>query len=238
MKIGIIGAGNIGSTLAEKLTNQGYSVYIANSRGPKTLKDVAERTGAAPVTAKEAAANGEIVIVSIPQNNIPKLPKDLFEGVADSVIVIDTGNYYPHLRDGVIPELEGEITESEWVQHHLGRPVTKVFNSITYYSLKNAGKPKDEANRIGLPVAGNDEKQKHVVMQLVDDLGFDPVDAGTLHDSWKQQPGTPVYCTDLSADEIKSHFERLGNNWASQRETIIANRHAREEALLEKLKGK
>lgn len=238
MKIGIIGAGFIGSTLAEKLTNLGHEVYIANSRGPETLKEVAESTGATPVTAKEAAAKGDVVIVSIPEKQIPKLPKDLLEGVADSVAVIDTGNYYPHLRDGVIPALEGDITESEWVQQYLGRPVTKVFNSITYSSLKNAGKPKGEANRIGLPVAGNDEKQKRVVLQLVDDLGFDPVDTGTLHDSWKQQPGTPVYCADLSADEIKSHFERLGNDWAAHRETIIANRNAHEEALLEKVKGK
>ncbi len=234
MKIGIIGAGYIGSTLAEKLTNLGHTVYLANSRGPETLKDVAERTGAIPVTAKEAATKAEIVIVTIPEKNIPQLPKDLFEGVADSVVVIDTGNYYPHLRDGKLSELEGDLTESEWVQQALGRPVIKVFNSITYLSLGNAGKPKGTPGRIGLPVAGDDEKQKRVVMQLVDDLGFDPVDTGILKNSWKQQPGTPVYCTDLSADEIRSHFKSMGNDWAAQREKIKANHYAHEEAILKK----
>ena len=103
MNIGIIGAGHIGSALAVRLGSLGHCVYIANSRGPETLKDVGQKTGAKPVTAREAASHGEIIVVTIPLKNIPDLPKDLFAGVAADVPVIDTSNYYPLLRDGKIP---------------------------------------------------------------------------------------------------------------------------------------
>ena len=182
MKIGIIGAGFIGSALATRLTSLGHSVAIANSRGPETLGEVAQKTGATPVTAHEAAHYGEIVVVTIPLKNIPDLPKDLFDGVPSEVPVIDTSNYYPLLRDGRIAELEhGELTESEWVQQHLGRPVVKVFNNILADHLETLGKPAGTPDRIGLPVAGDEPAAKQKVMALVDELGFDAVDDGSLH---------------------------------------------------------
>ena len=211
MNIGIIGAGHIGSALAVRLVSLGHSVRIANSRGPETLKDVAQKTGATPVTAQEAARHGDIIVVTIPLKNIPDLPKDLFAGVAADVPVIDTSNYYPILRDGRMPELDnGDLTESEWVQRHLGRPVVKVFNNIFANHIETKGLPKGTAGRIALPVASDDAAAKQKVMALVEELGFDPVDNGSLHESWRQQPGTPGYGADLSADKLRALLDELG----------------------------
>ena len=230
MDIGIIGAGHIGSALATRLVSLGHSVYIANSRGPDTLKDVAQKTGAKPVTAQEAARHGEIIVVTIPLKNIPDLPKDLFADVAADVPVIDTSNYYPILRDGHIPELEtGDLTESEWVQRHLGRPLIKVFNNIYADHLQNKGLPAGTPGRIALPVAGDDAATKQKVMALVQELGFDPVDEGSLHESWRQQPGTPSYGADMSADQLREHFTTLGKQrTAAQHAEYLAN-HAKQE---------
>jgi len=203
MKIGIIGAGHIGGTLTRRLTRLGHQVFVANSRGPETLKDLAKETGATPVTAKEAARAGEVVIVTIPEKRIPDLPRDLFQGVSPDVVVVDTGNYYPRERDGRIPGIESGMTESRWVSQVLGRPVIKAFNNIYARHLLERGKPAGTPGRIALPVAGDDVAQKAVVMNLIDDLGFDPVDAGGLDDSWRQQPGTPVYGTDFDAAGLR-----------------------------------
>jgi len=164
--------------------------------------------------------------------NIPDLPKDLFEGVPAGVPVIDTNNYYPLLRDGQIPELEtGDLTEGEWVQQHLGRPVVKVFNNIGT-RLKNVGKPAGTPGRIGLPVAGDDAAAKQQVMQLVEELGFDAVDNGSLYESWRQQPGTPVYGTDLPGAELKKQLESLGTKRTEeQRKQFLANHAAQEKRL-------
>ena len=230
MKIGIIGAGHIGSALAVRLTHLGHSVLIANSRGPESLTDVAQKTGATPVTAREAARHGEIIVVTIPLINIPDLPKDLFEGVSADVPVIDTSNYYPLLRDGQIPELEtGELTESEWVQQHLGRPIVKVFNNIYAAHLEGSGKPAGTPGRISLPVAGDEAAAKQQVMALVEELGFDAVDDGSLHESWRQQPGTPSYGADLPAAELQKQLASLGTKrTAAQHAQFLAN-HAEQE---------
>jgi 8-hydroxy-5-deazaflavin:NADPH oxidoreductase len=203
MKIGIIGAGNIGGSLTRRLTAFGHLVFVANSRGPETLRDLAKETGANPVTAKEAARAGDVVIVTIPERHVAKLPKDLFAGVPDKVVVVDTGNYYPQHRDGRIAEIEAGLTESRWVEKQLGRPVVKAFNNIDAKHLLQKGRPEGSSDRIALPVAGDDAKAKAVVMKLVDELGFDPVDAGGLDDSWRQQPGTPVYVTDFNAEGVR-----------------------------------
>ena len=233
MNIGIIGAGHIGSALAVRLTSLGHSVHIANSRGPETLTDLAKKTGATPVTAKEAARHGEIIVVTIPLKNIPDLPKDLFEGVPADVPVIDTSNYYPYLRDGQLPELEsGDLTESEWVQQHLGRPVVKVFNNIYADHLEKSGKPAGTSGRISLPVAGDDAAAKQKVMALVDKLGFDAVDAGSLHESWRQQPGTPSYGADLPAAELQQHLAGLGTKRTpEQHAQYLANQAAAEKQM-------
>jgi predicted dinucleotide-binding enzyme len=203
MKIGIIGAGQIGSALTRRFTALGHDVSVANSRGPETLADLARETGAKTVGVRDAARAGEVVIVTIPQGKIPNLPKDLFAGVLDSVVVVDTGNYYPQQRDGRIAGIEDGMTESRWVATQLGRSVVKAFNNIYANHLLERGRPKGSPARIALPVAGNDQRAKEVVMRLVDELGFDPVDAGGLDDSWRQQPGTPVYATDYDAAGVK-----------------------------------
>jgi predicted dinucleotide-binding enzyme len=202
MKIGIIGAGMIGGTLARRLTALGHEVVIANSRGPETLREFAAETGSRAVTVVEAARSGEIVIVTIPQRAVPDLPGDLFTGVPEDVVVVDTGNYYP-ARDGRIDAIEDGQVESTWVAEHLGRPVVKAFNNIGYQSLLENGRPKGAPGRIALPVAGDPPEARQKVMRLVDELGFDPVDAGSLEDSWRQQPGTPCYVADLDAPRLK-----------------------------------
>jgi 8-hydroxy-5-deazaflavin:NADPH oxidoreductase len=203
MKIGIIGAGNIGGTLTRRFRELGHHVFVANSRGPEALAGLAAETGATPVTTEQAARDGEVVIVTVPERKIESLPKGLFSGVPGSVVVVDTGNYYPRQRDGRIEAIEGGMPESVWVATQLGRPVIKAFNNIYAAHLGKLGKPKGTPGRIALPVAGDDARAKAVVMQLVDELGFDPVDAGTLAESWRQQPGTPVYTEDFDANGVR-----------------------------------
>ena len=203
MKIGIIGAGRIGGTLTRRLTALGHEVSVANSRGPETLADLAAETGAKPVSVQDAARFGEVVVVTIPQKNIPDLPRDLFSGVPESVVVVDTGNYYPRQRDGRIDGIEAGLTESRWVAQQLNRPVIKAFNNIYAEHLLKLGKPKGTPGRIALPVAGDDERAKAIVLQLIDELGFDGVDSGTLDESWRQQPGTPVYAKDFDAAGVR-----------------------------------
>lgn len=210
MKIGIIGAGQIGGTLTRRLTALGHEVFVANSRGPETLAKLAAETGAHAVRPAEAARAGEVVVVTIPERNIRDLPKDLFAGVPDSVVVVDTGNYYPRERDGRIEEIEAGRPESRWVEQQLGRPVVKAFNNIYARHLMERGKPKGSPGRIALPVAGDNKQAKEVVMRLIDELGFDPVDAGGLDESWRQQPGTPVYATDLDAEGVRRALAEAG----------------------------
>jgi predicted dinucleotide-binding enzyme len=202
MKIGIIGAGHIGGALTRRFTSLGHQVFVANSRGPETLSELAAETGATAVTVNEAARAGEVVIISIPLKNIPGLPRDLFANVPESVVVVDTGNYYPQ-RDGRIAPIEAGMTETRWVSEQLGRPVVKVFNTIYALHLLERGQPAGTPGRIALPVAGDAKGAKDVVMGLVNELGFDAVDAGGLDDSWRQQPGTPVYGTDLDAQATR-----------------------------------
>jgi predicted dinucleotide-binding enzyme len=202
VKIGIIGAGMIGGTLAKRLTALGHEVAIANSRGPDTLRELAAESRATAVTAAEAARHGQIVIVTIPQRAVASLPKDLFAGVPADVVVIDTGNYYPS-RDGSIPEIENGQTESAWVAEHLGRKVIKAFNNIYFQHLLDKGTPKGTPERIALPVAGDASDAKAKVLRLIDELGFDAVDAGSIEESWRQQPGTPCYGKDLAEPRLK-----------------------------------
>ena len=203
MNIGIIGAGHIGGSLTRRFSALGHQVFVANSRGPETLAALARETGATPVTVNEAARSGEVVIVTIPERNIPELPGDLFAGVSDSVVVVDTGNYYPQQRDGRIAAIEEGTLESVWVSQQLGRPVVKAFNNIYAEHLLKKGQPAGTPGRIALPVAGDDERAKAIVLKLVDEIGFDAVDAGGLDESWRQQPGTPVYAADFDAEGVR-----------------------------------
>ena len=201
MKIGIIGAGNIGGTLTRRFRAAGHDVSVANSRGPQTLQELARETGAKAVTVEEAARGKDVVVVTIPEKNVLALPKGLF--AHSDAVVIDTGNYYPRQRDGRIEEIESGMTESRWVSEQLGRPVVKAFNNIYARHLLENGKPKGASGRNALPVSGDDPKAKSLVMQLVEEIGFDAVDAGTIDESWRQQPGTPVYGPDEDADGVR-----------------------------------
>jgi predicted dinucleotide-binding enzyme len=156
MKIGIIGAGEIGGTLTRRLTALGHQVSVANSRGPESLAELAAETGAKAVPVEEAARFGEVVVVTIPEKNIPNLPRDLFASTPDTVVVVDTGNYYPRQRDGRIDGIEAGLTESRWVAQQLNRPMIKAFNNIYAEHLLKLGKPKGKPGRIALPVAGDD----------------------------------------------------------------------------------
>jgi predicted dinucleotide-binding enzyme len=203
LKIGIIGAGHIGATLTRHFTRLGHDVVVTNSRGPETLRDLAKETGAKPVTVSEVPHGRDLVVVTIPEARIPELPPDLFRNAGKGLIVIDTGNYYPRQRDGKIDGIEDGLPESRWVERQLGHPVIKVFNNIYAEHLAKLGKPAAAAGRIALPVAGDDAKSKAVVMKLVNDMGFDAVDTGGLDESWRQQPGTPVYTTDFDAAGVR-----------------------------------
>ena len=199
--IGIIGAGPIGSTLARKLSALGHSVKIANSRGADSLKALAQEINVEAVELRAAVVDVDLVIISIPQKSIESLPHDLFFGCKESLIVVDTGNYYPY-RDGIIDELEDGKLESQWVAEHLQRPVLKAFNSIQAASLADKGRLAGQSDRIALPVAGDDPNHKMDLIQLIDELGFDGKDGGTLSESWRQQPGSPVYCTDHNKKDL------------------------------------
>ncbi len=212
MKIGIIGAGNIGGALTRRLAELGHEVSVANSRGPETLRELASEAGANAVTVAEAVRNKDLVVVTIPEKNVPALPADLFTGVGDDVVVVDTGNYYPQQRDGRIEPIEEGMPESRWVEQQLGRAVIKAFNNIYAQHLQEKGEPKGTPGRIALPVAGDDQAAKAVVLELVDQLGFDPVDAGGLNESWRQQPATPVYATDLDAEGVRGALKKASRD--------------------------
>ncbi|HET7890025.1 MAG TPA: NAD(P)-binding domain-containing protein [Candidatus Sulfotelmatobacter sp.] len=203
MNIGIIGAGHIGGTLTRRFSALGHKVLVANSRGPETLRGLAGETGARAVTVEEATRNCDVVVVTIPMKNLPNLPRDLFKGVSDNVAVVDTCNYYPQQRDGRIEAIENGMPESRYVEQQVGHPVVKAFNNIYAQHLMDLGQPAGSPKRIALPVAGDDKAAKGVVLRLVDELGFDGVDAGGLDESWRQQPGSPVYAQDFDADGVR-----------------------------------
>jgi predicted dinucleotide-binding enzyme len=197
MRIGIIGAGNMGATLAGQLTRLGHQVAIANSRGPQTLAGIAAQTGATPVPITDVTRKADVVIVALPEKSIPGLPAGLLSALPEDTVVIDTGNYVPQLRDGHIDAIDVGLPESQWVQSQLRHRVVKAFNTIRPASLASLGQPAGAAGRTVIPVAGDDPAAKSVVLELASQLGFDGLDAGPLAESWRQQPGTPVYTTDL-----------------------------------------
>ncbi|WP_432514595.1 NADPH-dependent F420 reductase [Kineococcus sp. SYSU DK001] len=206
MDIGIIGAGNIGGNLTRSLTALGHRVRVANSRGPETLTDLAEETGATPVPAGEAARGAELVVVTVPQKRVPDLPADVLDALPDGAVVVDTGNYYPRERDGRIDGIEDGTPETVWTARHLdprGRlRWVKAFNGIQAEHLITAARQPGDMERRALPVAGDDAEAKATVIALLDQMGFDGVDAGSLAESWRQQPGTPVYGAEAGVDGI------------------------------------
>jgi 8-hydroxy-5-deazaflavin:NADPH oxidoreductase len=204
MRIGIVGAGDIGVTLAQLLVNIGHDVVLANSRGPESLASVVDALGSAATagTVEEAARAGEIVVLAIPFNRYLQLPVEPFEGR----IVVDAGNY-DIARDGHYTALDrGETTSGELLAAHLpGARVIKAFNTIWYRRLRDEGRPdRAAADRLAIPVAGDDPAAKATIIALVGELGFAPVDTGSLAESRKQEYGTPVFNKPVGPDEAQT----------------------------------
>jgi len=200
--LGIIGAGHIGSQIARLAIATGYNVVISNSRGPGTLSALIAELGpnARAATVAEAARSGEIVVVTIPLKEYKTVP---VEPLADK-IVIDTNNYYPQ-RDGHIPELDNEsTTTSELLQAHLPTSkVVKAFNHIYAAALTTDGQPAGTKNRRALVIAGDDQSAKATVTRLLDQFGFDTVDAGPLKEGWRIQRDTPGYGPRRTTEELR-----------------------------------
>jgi predicted dinucleotide-binding enzyme len=200
--IGLIGAGHIGSQIARLAVSNGYDVVISNSRGPQTLSALVEELGprARAGTALEAANAGDIVVVTIPLKNYRQVPVEPLAGK----VVIDTNNYYPE-RDGYIPELDDEsTTTSELLQVQLPKSrVVKAFNHIYAAELTTHGQPAGAADRRALVIAGDDAAAKRTVTHLLDQFGFDTVDAGPLGEGWRIQRDTPGYGPRRTAEELR-----------------------------------
>jgi predicted dinucleotide-binding enzyme len=208
MNFGVIGPGNIGEVIVRKLRDAGYPVKMANSRGPESLKDLGAKTGAIPVSLEQVVQDVDVLFLVVPQKAIPELPKGLLNKARKETIVIDVGNYYP-FRDGRIDELENGLTESVWVERQIGRPVIKVLNTIPTKALMAAGRPAGSRDRVALPISGDNTKAKEIVAQLIDRIGFDSVDAGIIAESWRQQPGSPVYCTNPTKEELRLWLRKV-----------------------------
>ena len=206
MNIGILGAGNIGANLARLFAKAGHDVRIANSRGPQSLTDLVAGIGpnAGAATPSDAVAFGDVVLLALPwiakEEAIPEA------GPYDGKIVIDAMN--PYTEDFEIEDL-GDRTSSEIIRTLVpGARLVKAFNTVYYRRLASEGKPSGAPGRLAIPVAGDDTAAKAVVMQLIDEVGFDAVDAGNLHDGGRQQPGTPVYNQPLDASEARKALAR------------------------------
>jgi predicted dinucleotide-binding enzyme len=200
--IGFIGAGKIGSQLARLAVKSGHDVVLSNSRGPETLAALVKELGARARagTVDEAARAGDIVVVTIPLKNIRTVPVQPLAGK----VVIDTNNYYPQ-RDGHIPELDDEsTTTAELLQAHLpASKVVKAFNHLYAAALTTDGQPAGSSNRRALAIAGNDAQAKATVAHLIDQFGFDVVDAGPLAEGWRFQRDTPGYGPRRTAEELR-----------------------------------
>ncbi len=200
--IGLIGAGKIGSQLARLAVASGYGVVISNSRGPQTLADLVAELGprARAATPAEAAQAGDLVVVTVPLKNYRAVPAAPLAGK----VVVDTNNYYPQ-RDGHIPELDNEsTTTSELLQAHLpASKVVKAFNHIYAAELTTHGQPAGSKDRRALVIAGDDADAKATVAHLIDQFGFDVVDAGPLKEGWRIQRDTPGYGPRRTAEQLR-----------------------------------
>jgi predicted dinucleotide-binding enzyme len=219
MKIGIIGAGQIGATLIRQYRSAGHTVKMANASGLEKLKNLSEETGAKAVALTDVVTDIDVLVISIPLMEIPNLSKSIGQQIAANTVVIDTTNYYP-IRDGRIESIENGMPESVWVSNHLQKPVVKVYNSILAESLVQLGLPKGDALRIALPISGDDKQSKSLVANLVNDSGFDALDIGKLQDSWRQQPGSPIYCTDLNLAQLKKNVPNAKRELLAERREL------------------
>jgi predicted dinucleotide-binding enzyme len=226
MKIGIVGIGAIGGIIARRLKREGHDISVANSRGPRGAELFASAHGVRGTDVGGAIEGADAVVVSIPFPAVQNLPKQIFARLPAHVPVIDTGNYYPALRDPQIPEIDAGKVESVWVSEQLDRSVIKIFNTIIAPSLEEGARPKGAADRIALSVFGDDPRQKKVALGLVEQMGFDPLDCGRLEESWRVQPGSPCYCCDYGLHELrKAVASAVRGKAAERRDYWIAHLH-------------
>jgi predicted dinucleotide-binding enzyme len=208
MVIGLVGSGRIGATLARLAVYNGHSVVLSNSRDPETLGPLVAGLGpgARAATPAEAAAGGDVVVVTIPFGRYREVPAEPMAGK----IVVDTCNYYPE-PDGHFAGLDdGSTTSSELLAAHLpGARVVKAFNAIHFTHLADEGLPRDHPKRRALPIAGDDADAKRTVADLIDSFGFDVVDAGPLPEGRRFQPDTPAYNRRLTAPELREALGEL-----------------------------
>lgn len=218
MKFGIIGAGPIGASISNKLVKNGHEVKIADARDIEHLegKDIA----GTPVNVEEVITNIDVLLLSLPLHVMPSI-RPLIDQVADGVIIADTSNYYP-FRDNEIEEIDNGMVESVWVSKQIGKPVIKAFSNQLAYTLENKGAPEGTTGRIAMAIAGDDPAQKQVMIDVVNELGFDAVDGGSLNDSWREQPGTPAYCTELTKEELLEALNKADKEKAPvQRDKVM-----------------
>ncbi|GAA2605232.1 NAD(P)-binding domain-containing protein [Streptomyces roseoviolaceus] len=223
MKIGVIGTGPIGTTLARRLSAGGHDVAVANSRGPETIGAEALEFGAHAMTAADAVQGKDVIVLSIPFGRIPAMAP-LIASVPGQTVVIDTSNYMPH-RDGAIEAVDNGQVESLWVTEQLGRPVVKAWNAVLSQTFQAKDAPAGTPDRIALPVAADSEEARRVGMRLVDETGFDPFDAGTLADSWRQQPMTPAYCTELGLQDLEKALDSADRDEAPRNRDRMMERY-------------
>ena len=204
MNIGIIGAGNIGEAAARNFLNAGHSVALSNSRGPESLQKLIEDLGpnARALSVEEAAHFGDVVMEAIPYGHVESLPSEALAGK----ILISASNYYPR-RDGEI-EFDGQ-TQTERVAALLpDTRVVKAFNTIYWEHLRDQADPSlPLEDRRAVPLAGNDSEAKEVVAHLIEDIGFAPLDLGTLRDSHHMEPGKPIYNETLTRSEARARMQ-------------------------------
>lgn len=218
MKFGIIGAGPIGASISKKLVENGHDVKIADARNIKHLegKDI----WGTPVNVEEVITNIDVLFLSLPLHVMPTI-RPIIDQVEGDVIIADTSNYYP-FRDNQIEEIDNGMVESVWVSNQLGRPIIKAFSNQLAYTLENKGTPEGTKGRIAMAIAGDDPAQKQVIFDVVNELGFDTVDGGLLNDSWREQPGTPAYCTELTKEELIEALKKADKEKAPvQRDKVM-----------------
>ncbi|MEU9670615.1 NAD(P)-binding domain-containing protein [Streptomyces bobili] len=201
MKITVIGAGAIGGNLAAKLSTAGHDVRVADARGHEAVAAEVLESGARAVALEESVQGSDVIILSIPFGVAGQLA-DLLASAPEETVVVDTSNYYPGLLSEQIEAVDNGQVESMYTAEQLGRPVVKAWNAALAGTQRTRGVPVGTPGRIAIPVAGDSDAARKVAMSLVDDTGFDPYDAGTLADSWRQQPNSPAYCTELTLDEL------------------------------------
>lgn len=200
MKISVIGAGAIGGNLARRLSEAGHDVLVAIARGPEAISTEVLASGARAVDLEAAIHDREVIVLSIPFSKQTELA-GLLATAADDTLIVDTSNYYPGMN-GPVEAVDNGQVESLWSAEQLGRQIVKTWNAALAGTQQTKGRPAGATDRIAIPVAADSAAARRTIMQLVDDTGFDPFDAGVLAESWRQQPGTPAYCTELGLEDL------------------------------------